>query len=290
MPWRQSRSGTGPGPGRSLRPRQQQRLDQSPQLIVHDPRSSAHTLTNGRIVTPVAACRDDSARSCYDSVVDRFLTGRVPSSTRSGRCLWESASRGLSRPRARQPSRSARVPAPASISLSVLQRGVGQPVWPGRRSSARLGGSATPAPELGIRGTSREARFARTENAFDRVVLSGSGARTRVSRQLVREVGGRGRSGGGGSRGLAVAVVDPFQSQPGTHEGGFEIECPQVGPMLREPEENAFVCPEGFVDEDVVWGGTLFVPIPRRAACSPLRRRRTAPAASRCSAAGRSCC
>ncbi len=87
--------------------------------------------------------------------------------------MGESASRGLSRPRARQPSRSARVPAPASISLSVLQRGVGQPVWPGRRSSARLGGSATPAPELGIRGTSREARFARTENAFDRVVLSG---------------------------------------------------------------------------------------------------------------------
>lgn len=174
MPWRQSRSGTGPGPGRSLRPRQQQRLDQSPQLIVHDPRSSAHTLTNGRIVTPVAACRDDSARSCYELHGRSVPQGQGPVEYQVRAVLMgESVSRGLSRPRARQPSRSARVPAPASISLSVLQRGVGQRVWPGRRSSARLGGSATPAPELGIRGTSREARFARTENAFDRVVLSG---------------------------------------------------------------------------------------------------------------------
>ncbi|MFE1817816.1 radical SAM protein [Streptomyces anulatus] len=50
----------------SFRPRRQQRLDQSPQLIVHDPRSSTHTLTNGRIITPVTAYQDDPARSCYE--------------------------------------------------------------------------------------------------------------------------------------------------------------------------------------------------------------------------------
>lgn len=55
-----------PGPRRPLRPRRQQRLDQSPQLIVHDPRSGTHTLTNGRIITPVTAYQDDSARSCYE--------------------------------------------------------------------------------------------------------------------------------------------------------------------------------------------------------------------------------
>ncbi len=55
-----------PRPRKTLRPRRQQRLDQSPQLIVHDPRSGTHTLTNGRIITPVTAYQDDSARSCYE--------------------------------------------------------------------------------------------------------------------------------------------------------------------------------------------------------------------------------
>ena len=55
-----------PRPRRPLRPRRQQRLDQSPQLIVHDPRSGSHTLTNGRIITPVTAYQADSARSCYE--------------------------------------------------------------------------------------------------------------------------------------------------------------------------------------------------------------------------------
>ncbi len=53
-------------PRRPLRPRRQHRLDQRPQLIVHDPRSSTHTLTNGRIITLVTANQDVSARSCYD--------------------------------------------------------------------------------------------------------------------------------------------------------------------------------------------------------------------------------
>jgi LysM repeat protein len=53
-----------PRPRRPLRPRRQQRLDQSPQLIVHDPRSSTHTLTNGQIITPVTASQQTSPRSC----------------------------------------------------------------------------------------------------------------------------------------------------------------------------------------------------------------------------------
>ena len=38
---------------RLLRPGRQQRPDQHPQLVVHDPRPSTHTLPNGRIVTSV---------------------------------------------------------------------------------------------------------------------------------------------------------------------------------------------------------------------------------------------
>ena len=57
-----------PRPRRPIRPRRQQRLDQRPQLIVHDPRSSTHTLTNGRIVTPVTANQHTSTRSCYELV------------------------------------------------------------------------------------------------------------------------------------------------------------------------------------------------------------------------------
>lgn len=55
-----------PRSGRPLRPRRQQRLDQSPQLIIHDPRSSTHALTNGRIVTPVTPHQPTSTRSCYE--------------------------------------------------------------------------------------------------------------------------------------------------------------------------------------------------------------------------------
>ncbi|WP_367437348.1 serine hydrolase domain-containing protein [Streptomyces celluloflavus] len=64
-------------PRRPLRPRRQHRLDQRPQLIVHDPRSSTHTLTNGRIITPVTANQDVSARSCYD-LIGRYLPDLLP--------------------------------------------------------------------------------------------------------------------------------------------------------------------------------------------------------------------
>lgn len=39
-----------PRPWRLLGPARQQRLDQRPQGIVHDPRPSTHAITNGRIV------------------------------------------------------------------------------------------------------------------------------------------------------------------------------------------------------------------------------------------------
>ncbi len=55
-----------PRPRRLLRPSRQQRLDQCPQVIIHDPRPSTHTLPNGRIVTPVTAYQDISPRSCYE--------------------------------------------------------------------------------------------------------------------------------------------------------------------------------------------------------------------------------
>lgn len=42
-----------PRAGRPLEPGRQQRLDQCPQVVVHDPRPSTHTTTNGRIVQPV---------------------------------------------------------------------------------------------------------------------------------------------------------------------------------------------------------------------------------------------
>lgn len=60
---------------RPLRPRRQQRLDQCPQLVIHDPRSSTHTLTNGRILTPVTTNQDVSARSCYELVAQHFGKG-----------------------------------------------------------------------------------------------------------------------------------------------------------------------------------------------------------------------
>lgn len=53
-------------PRRLLRPRRQQRFYQRPQIIVHDPRPGSHTLTNGRILTPVTVNQDVSARSCYE--------------------------------------------------------------------------------------------------------------------------------------------------------------------------------------------------------------------------------
>lgn len=55
-----SRAGSLLGPGR------QQRLDQRPQVIVHDPRPGTHTISNGRIVTPVTANQGRSARSCHE--------------------------------------------------------------------------------------------------------------------------------------------------------------------------------------------------------------------------------
>jgi hypothetical protein len=40
-------------PGRPLEPGRQQRLDQRPQAVVHDPRPNTHTIPNGRTVTPI---------------------------------------------------------------------------------------------------------------------------------------------------------------------------------------------------------------------------------------------
>lgn len=53
---------------RLLRPWRQQRLDQRPQLVVHDPRPSTHTLANGRIVTSVTPDQDASPRSCHELI------------------------------------------------------------------------------------------------------------------------------------------------------------------------------------------------------------------------------
>lgn len=63
MPYRQSRSATGRGPGDFSGHRQ--RLDQRPQVIVHGPRPSTHIITNGRIDAPVTPDQDISPRSCY---------------------------------------------------------------------------------------------------------------------------------------------------------------------------------------------------------------------------------
>ena len=38
----------------------------APTIVVHDPRPSTHTLTNGRIITPVTPDQDTSTRSCYE--------------------------------------------------------------------------------------------------------------------------------------------------------------------------------------------------------------------------------
>lgn len=53
---------------RPLRPRRQERLDQRPQVVVHDPRPSTHTITNGQIVTPVTANQHTSTGSCYELI------------------------------------------------------------------------------------------------------------------------------------------------------------------------------------------------------------------------------
>lgn len=55
-----------PRPRRSLRPGRQQRLDQRPQVVIHVPRPSTHTLPNSRIVTSVTPGQDTSTRSCYE--------------------------------------------------------------------------------------------------------------------------------------------------------------------------------------------------------------------------------
>ena len=64
-----------PRPRRLLRPGRQQRLDQRPQVVVHDPRPSTHTITNGRIVTPVTPDQDISTRSCYELLGHLFVGG-----------------------------------------------------------------------------------------------------------------------------------------------------------------------------------------------------------------------
>src|SRR5690606_18557522 len=63
----------GPRTGSLLETRRQERLDQRPQVIVHNPRPGSHTISNGRIVTPVTACQDRSTRSCYELVRDLVL-------------------------------------------------------------------------------------------------------------------------------------------------------------------------------------------------------------------------
>jgi hypothetical protein len=58
-----------PRPRRPLGPGRQERFDQRPQVIVHDPRPSAHSITNGRIIRPVTAHQTTSTRSCYELYV-----------------------------------------------------------------------------------------------------------------------------------------------------------------------------------------------------------------------------
>lgn len=53
---------------RLLRPGRQQRPDQCPQLVIHDPRPSTHTLPNSRIVTSVTPDQGTSTRSCYELI------------------------------------------------------------------------------------------------------------------------------------------------------------------------------------------------------------------------------
>lgn len=53
-------------PRRPLGPGRQQRLDQLPQVVIHDPRPSRHTHPNGQIVTTVTPNQGHSARSCYE--------------------------------------------------------------------------------------------------------------------------------------------------------------------------------------------------------------------------------
>ncbi len=67
-----------PWPWRPLGPGRQQRLDQRPQVIVHDPRPSIHTITNGRTVTPVTPDQGISTRSCYElcgAITSRICMG-----------------------------------------------------------------------------------------------------------------------------------------------------------------------------------------------------------------------
>ena len=53
-------------PRRPLGPRRQQRLDQCPQVVVHDPRPSRHTHPDDQTVTTVTPDQDRSTRSCYE--------------------------------------------------------------------------------------------------------------------------------------------------------------------------------------------------------------------------------
>ncbi len=55
-------------PRRPLGPGRQQRLDQRPQVVVHDPRPSTHTTTNGRIVSSVTPDQATSTRSRYELI------------------------------------------------------------------------------------------------------------------------------------------------------------------------------------------------------------------------------
>ena len=55
-----------PRPRRLLGPGRQQRFDQRPQVVVHDPRPSAHNIPNGRIVISVTPDQGTSTRSCYE--------------------------------------------------------------------------------------------------------------------------------------------------------------------------------------------------------------------------------
>lgn len=75
-----------PRPRRPRRPGRQQRFDQCPQRIVHDPRPSAHAITNGRIVTPVTADQRTSTRSCYELLQVRGLIVRHESLADSHLC------------------------------------------------------------------------------------------------------------------------------------------------------------------------------------------------------------
>jgi hypothetical protein len=67
-----------PRPRRPLGPRRQERFDQRPQVIVHDPRPSTHSITNGRITRTVTAHRATTTRSRYELLGVRAGPRRQP--------------------------------------------------------------------------------------------------------------------------------------------------------------------------------------------------------------------